>query len=99
MDAIIIRLIDMPPSVHGVTIKDAEGDYNIYINARLNEEARVETYRHEMQHVLLGHFYQDRPVADMEKEAEQYGKGKENEERQVDHPSVRVHGRSREGTL
>lgn len=92
MDAIIIRLVDMPPSVHGVTIKDAEGDYNIYINARLNEEARVETYRHEMQHVLLGHFYQDRPVADMEKEAEQYGKTNEDEERQVDDAGIRLHG-------
>jgi len=68
MDCIIIRIVDMPLSIKGATVKDAEGDYNIYINARLGEDERVKTYWHEIDHIRLGHFYDERPVA--EKEAE-----------------------------
>lgn len=31
MDTIIIRLVDLPDTIHAVTSKDAEGDFNIYI--------------------------------------------------------------------
>lgn len=77
MDAVIVRLIDMPETVHGVTRKDAEGDYNIYINAKLSADERADTFRHEIRHIQLGHFYEERPVADLEQEAE-YGKAEEN---------------------
>lgn len=70
MDCVIIRLVDLPETVHGITIIDAEGDYNIYINARISEEARVNAYRHEIDHIRLGHFYDERPVAVKEAEAE-----------------------------
>lgn len=70
MDCIIVRLIDLPETVHGVTRRDAEGDYNVYINARLSADGRVAAYRHEMEHIRLGHFYDDRPVAEKENEAE-----------------------------
>ena len=71
MDCIIIRIIDMPEAVRGVTVKDAEGDYNIYLNARLADEARVKAYWHEMDHIRRGHFYQERTVAEMEEEVEE----------------------------
>ena len=76
MDAIIVRLIDMPETIHGVTRKDAEGDYNVYINAKLSADGRAEAFRHEIEHIRLGHFYEDRPVADLEREA--YGDTEEN---------------------
>ena len=53
-----------------MTIIDAEGDYNVYINARLNDDERVKAYRHEIDHIRLGHFYDERPVAIKETEAE-----------------------------
>lgn len=92
MDCIIIRVVDLPFPLKGATVLDNEGDYNVYLNAKLSSDERVKAYRHEIEHIRLGHFYQDRPVADMEKEAEQYGKGKENEERQVDDAGIRLHG-------
>jgi len=76
MDAIIIRLIDMPETIHGVTRKDAEGDYNVYINAKLSADGRAQAFRHEVEHIRLGHFYEERPVADLEREA--YGNTEEN---------------------
>lgn len=76
MDAVIVRLIDMPETIHGVTRKDAEGDYNIYINAKLSADGRALAFRHEVEHIRLGHFYEERPVAELEKEA--HGKTEEN---------------------
>jgi hypothetical protein len=70
MDCVIIRLVDLPFPIKGATVKDAEGDYNIYINARLSEDERVKTYWHEIEHIRLGHFYDERPVAIKEAEAE-----------------------------
>lgn len=69
MDAVIIRLVDLPVSVHAVTRKDAEGDYNVYINARLDADTRALALRHELKHIVLGHFYDDRPVVEKEQEA------------------------------
>ena len=82
MDAIIIRLLDMPESVHAVTRKDAEGDYNVYINARLDADTRAKALRHELKHIVLGHFYDDRPVAEKEREVRD-GNAEENPVRQV----------------
>lgn len=91
MDSIIIRIVDMPLSLRGATVKDENGDYNMYLNARLSDEERGKAYRHEIEHIRQGHFYQERPVADLEREA-RHGKGKEDEERQVDVAGVRLHG-------
>ena len=60
----------MPETIHGVTRKDAEGDYNIYINAKLSADERAEAFRHEIKHIQLGHFYEERPVADLEREVD-----------------------------
>jgi len=68
VDAVIIRLIDLPPSVKGCTVKDENDDYNIYINARLSEDGRVEAFRHEIDHIRLGHFYDSMPVSEKEKQ-------------------------------
>ena len=68
MDCIIIRIVDLPPSIRGATVKDAEGDYNIYLNARLNDDERVKAYWHEIDHIRRGHFYSDLPVAVKEAE-------------------------------
>lgn len=98
MDSIIIRIIDMPLSLRGATVKDENGDYNMYLNARLSDEERVKAYRHEIEHIRQGHFYQERPVADLEREA-RHGEGNEDQKRQVDDAGVRLHGSARRSAL
>lgn len=49
-----------------MTVKDSEGDYNIYINARLGAEDRVKAFRHEIQHIKNRDFYSDLPVSEKE---------------------------------
>lgn len=68
MDAVIIRVIDLPPGVKGMTVKDEEGDYNIYLNGRLSNDQRVEAFRHELDHIKFGHFYSNSPVSVKERE-------------------------------
>lgn len=88
MDAIIIRLVDLPDTIHAVTRKDSEGDYNIYINARLSADLRVRAYWHEIEHIRRGHFYDERPVSEKEVEARNYGTDHENTVRQMVHKGL-----------
>ena len=70
MDCLIVRLIDLPYSVHDVTVKDENGDYNMFINARLSADGRA-AYKHEVYHIQHGHFYTWRQVAELEAEVKQ----------------------------
>ena len=69
MDNIITRLIDLPDTVPGVTVLDENGDYNIYINARLSNDNRRIAFDHEIKHIKKSHFYTDKSVEQCEREA------------------------------
>ena len=67
MDVVIIRLIDLPHTVKGMTVLDEEGDYNVYLNARLSGEQRVVAFRHELEHIKNGDFYREDSVGEKER--------------------------------
>lgn len=71
MDNIIVRLVDMPCSVDGTTVRDDDGNYNIYINARTSRQMQFVTLRHELSHIGNNHFDDGRPLLDDEMEAEE----------------------------
>lgn len=62
MEDIITRVIPMPIGTKGVTVKDSNDDYNVYINSLYSYEVQVQTYNHEKGHILMGHFWDNRPV-------------------------------------
>jgi len=66
MDSVIIRVLDLPMTIRGATVKDENGDYNVYINARLSEDGRAAAFRHEIEHIRQGHFYSEEPVEVLE---------------------------------
>lgn len=71
MDQVIIRLVDLPVVMRGAVREDENGDYNVYINARLSEDQRVAVLRHEVEHIRRGHLHDDtKSVAQKEAEAE-----------------------------
>lgn len=70
MDNIITRIIDLPPGAKGMVMLDENGDYNIYLNARLSIEQQEQAYLHEQAHINLGHFYSDKPIEVKESEAQ-----------------------------
>ena len=56
MDETYIRIIDLPSTVHGVTVRDEDGNYNIYINSSLSADARQRAIEHELKHINRGDF-------------------------------------------
>ena len=53
----ITRIIPMPDcGADAFTIKDADGDFNIYINAALSQDGRIRAYKHELKHIENGDF-------------------------------------------
>lgn len=59
MDNIIIRIIHMPPDVHGMTVVDADGNYNMYLNSRGDIES---AFIHEIRHIVNGDFYSEEDI-------------------------------------
>lgn len=53
----IIRYVDLPITVKGVTALDDNGFYNIHINARLSIEEQKRTIAHEIKHIARGDFF------------------------------------------
>lgn len=72
MDDVITRLIDLPYEQWGMIMLDDNGDYNVYLNARMPQNIREDAYCHELAHMKMNHFYRDIPVTLAEEEAEEY---------------------------
>jgi hypothetical protein len=57
MGDIFIRFVSFPTlRIYGATALDENGDYNIYIDERLSNEKKLETYKHEVLHIKKRHF-------------------------------------------
>lgn len=72
MDSMIIRKINLPVGVNGVTVLDENGDYNVYLNDCLSYDAQAKAFLHEVEHIKQGHFYTCMDLKVLEEQAE-YG--------------------------
>lgn len=70
MDNVIVRVLDLPAAVPAVCALDSEGDYNVYINAKLSRDEALRAFEHEKRHILRNHFFRDVPAWFAEWEAE-----------------------------
>lgn len=59
----------MPEAVKGQVLPMPDGDYVVLVNARYNFEQQKEAFNHEMRHLLYEHYYDARPIAALEAEA------------------------------
>lgn len=64
-----LRLVELPVRVEGVTLPNADGSFNIYINSLLSEEKRRHVLEHELRHIEKDHFYLEMSVRQMERQA------------------------------
>ena len=71
MDEIACRVLKLPRRVNAVTVVDENGDYNVYVNAKLSYEEQRKAYRHECRHIKKNHFYRGKSVQRCEFEANQ----------------------------
>ena len=53
---IIIREIKMPLTIRAFTVPDANGDFNIYLNENLSDEAKMRSLAHEKKHIERNDF-------------------------------------------
>lgn len=56
MDDVIVRLLDLPYTVHGFTSMDSDNNYNVYINSKLSKETQYRAYKHEIEHIAERHW-------------------------------------------
>lgn len=49
--SIFIREMKMPLTIRAFTVADENGDYNIYINNNLSDEAKQKSLKHEKKHI------------------------------------------------
>lgn len=71
MEYVQVRLIDLPFDVPGFTVyyfDNGQVFYTMLINAGLNDEQHIETYRHEMNHIDNGDFDRMLPLEKLESE-------------------------------
>lgn len=52
IDNISVQLADLPARVHSFVHLSEEGEYTIFINARLNDVLRMKAYKHELRHIF-----------------------------------------------
>ena len=69
MGDIYIRGIELPLTVKGVTVVDSDGNFNVYINILLSHAVQQKATKHELKHIISGHFYDYEPVVYNELEA------------------------------
>lgn len=51
MGEIFIRGLELPPTINDVTVLDADGNYNVYINTALGYNAQRKAARHELAQI------------------------------------------------
>lgn len=68
MGEVVIRYVDLPCVVRGLTIIGTDGCYNIYINAKLSLEMQRAALTHELAHVERDDIYRtDEPLSVVER--------------------------------
>ena len=67
-EGIFIRLVRLPSTVYGVTVKDENGDFNVYINSDLSKSAQDRAIEHELKHIRRGDFYSDENITILEED-------------------------------
>lgn len=79
MEEIYIRSLHrLPTQIKAVTIIDQNGDYNVYVNANLNQDTQDKACKHELNHIYENHFYDHQPVLINEQEASRLIKKKDS---------------------
>lgn len=54
-----VHLIDMDTAIHEQVVLNEDGSYSIFLNARLNYEARMKAYQHALLHIANDDFYKE----------------------------------------
>nr|DAP61407.1 MAG TPA: Protein of unknown function (DUF3920) [Caudoviricetes sp.] len=59
-------LQDLPVDIRGFVVTDENGDPTVVLNARHSRETNLETYRHEVAHILGNDLYRPESANEIE---------------------------------
>lgn len=68
MSDVVVRVVDAPVYIKGYTLRDCDGDYNIYINAKYPAEQQVRIFGHELQHIRCGDYDSNADIRAIERD-------------------------------
>lgn len=66
MEIVQVYLVDMPAKIEGLTIKNSDDSYTMFINSGLSSIAQCRAYDHEMGHINNHDFDHIYNVSDLE---------------------------------
>ena len=64
-----IRYMELPPKIYAFVHPNDDGTYLIFLDPRRSREQQIESYIHELMHILNGDFWCDSPVYYLERRA------------------------------
>ena len=58
MNNVLVRFMDMPPTVRGCCVRHFDDDeyFTILLNSRLSVDMQEKAYRHEIEHIMQNDF-------------------------------------------
>lgn len=66
-----VRLVPFPPGViDGCVTPNDDGTFSVYLDANVSREQQLKALGHELNHIERDHFYVDKPVDVIEREAD-----------------------------
>lgn len=66
-----VRLIPFPPGdIDGAVMPNDDGTFSIYLDSNSDDAHRRVALDHELNHITMDHFYVDKPLDVIEKEAD-----------------------------
>ncbi|MCL2474914.1 MAG: hypothetical protein FWF37_02110 [Chloroflexi bacterium] len=71
MEELIVRFKELEYGAAALTIRDKNGDYNVYLDPRVSASTRKAAYDHEIRHIQQGHFDSLKSIRQKELEADE----------------------------
>ena len=66
-----VRLVPFPPgAIDGCVTPNDDGTFSVYLDANVSRERQFVALDHELNHIELDHFYEEKPQEQMEREAD-----------------------------
>lgn len=66
-----VRLVPFPPgAIDGCVTPNDDGTFSVYLDSNVSREKQLKALGHELNHIELDHFYEDKPQEQMEREAD-----------------------------
>ena len=63
-----VRVVPFPVrSTGGMVMPNDDGTYSVYINALLSEDRQRKALKHELDHIINGDFYNEKPIEEIER--------------------------------